>query len=423
MLKYLTVEHFANAVCMLRSKASGAVLLASPDEAPFYAQVLADGAVPVVASQPLDVLRLVQARNVSNVAAAISAEQLDDRDKDSVFVPDGGDLRLFLLASPALQKVALEYTIGNLSGLIPLDNVYSFVTSVARLAASDGVARHDLMSYVLAKLTDYLHRPHIFEDGMIDLSCPPDLALETATLLLSAHKVSETCPESADRLLSALRLAYDMHCFHETRLFWTMHMWELARPAVRLVRDIRRREAFGTLLDHSVLRSDLASYEKGTAPLALIKMDLDNFKAANDAATHSGGDLLLQRYFEIVLRECNGRGDVYRRGGDEVVALLPFAVDDIVGICERIRSSVEIELRTVTHQLCGEGILAATPTVSIGATIVANPRRLSAAAQFADALQKTAKDQGKNRVVFKEFLDDTPPPAAGEGVVLADIPI
>ena len=62
--------------------------------------------------------------------------------------------------------------------------------------------------------------------------------------------------------------------------------------------------------------------------LALLYLDLDGFKAANDRAGHEAGDRLLQEVAQRLLRSVRQSDLVARLGGDEFVVLLPGCRDD-----------------------------------------------------------------------------------------------
>ena len=88
------------------------------------------------------------------------------------------------------------------------------------------------------------------------------------------------------------------------------------------------RAGFNQHLDHQ-----LRLVERRGGQVALLCIDLDNFKAINDTLGHPTGDELLRR---IAARLGEGLGDVFvaRLGGDEFVLVRPFdgetnAVDDL----------------------------------------------------------------------------------------------
>lgn len=72
--------------------------------------------------------------------------------------------------------------------------------------------------------------------------------------------------------------------------------------------------------------------------LAVVMMDIDDFKSINDAHGHAKGDELLIRLATILRSQCR-RGDLAARyGGDEVVVLLPRAgAAQAQSVAERIR--------------------------------------------------------------------------------------
>jgi diguanylate cyclase (GGDEF)-like protein len=87
------------------------------------------------------------------------------------------------------------------------------------------------------------------------------------------------------------------------------------------------------------LERDLAAARRNGRRLAVALMDLDHFKAYNDANGHAGGDLLLRsaaRAWTNYLRA----GDLLARyGGEEFVVVLPDAggEHEAVSVIERVR--------------------------------------------------------------------------------------
>lgn len=84
-------------------------------------------------------------------------------------------------------------------------------------------------------------------------------------------------------------------------------------------------EPFGLVWDQRYWRSDLERLLQlePAETISAFKMDLDNFKGVNQKLGHAGGDEAIREYLRIV-QSCPGRAaEVYRRGGDEVVAFAP----------------------------------------------------------------------------------------------------
>jgi diguanylate cyclase (GGDEF)-like protein len=127
-------------------------------------------------------------------------------------------------------------------------------------------------------------------------------------------------------------------------------------------------------------------------PLSLLMVDVDNFKAYNDAHGHLGGDECLKRIACAVASEMRANDLVARYGGEEFAVILPNqALKGAAIVAERIRCRVE------QLQVPGK---AQHVTVSIGAaTAIASPDAdASQLVAIADAALYRAKHMGRNRI-------------------------
>jgi diguanylate cyclase (GGDEF)-like protein len=83
-------------------------------------------------------------------------------------------------------------------------------------------------------------------------------------------------------------------------------------------------------------------------PLAVVSMDIDDFKVVNDRYGHSIGDRLLASVAGVVRRELRQMDILTRYAGDEFVAIMPMASSKMAAsIAERMRSAVEDQLFSV----------------------------------------------------------------------------
>lgn len=129
-------------------------------------------------------------------------------------------------------------------------------------------------------------------------------------------------------------------------------------------------------------------------PLSLLMVDVDNFKAYNDANGHLGGDECLKRIARAVSSEMRANDLVARYGGEEFAVILPNqSLKGAAIVAERIRCRVEalqLPCTAPTRHV----------TVSIGAaTAIAGPdNNASQLVAIADAALYRAKHLGRNRI-------------------------
>lgn len=118
------------------------------------------------------------------------------------------------------------------------------------------------------------------------------------------------------------------------------HMNELQRARHLAATDpltgLANRRAFG-----EAVRRELARAERAGAPLAVVMLDIDDFKNINDELGHATGDEVLRAVARSA-RNGTRKGDIIARlGGDEFALLLPDAdLPKAQAIGERVRAEI-----------------------------------------------------------------------------------
>ena len=132
------------------------------------------------------------------------------------------------------------------------------------------------------------------------------------------------------------------------------------------------------------------------SPVAVLMIDVDNFKQFNDIYGHTKGDEVLvsiAQCFSKVLRR--PLDDCFRYGGEEFLILMYDAsTENFNQFCHDLRTSVEN--LSIEHR----GVKAGCVTISCGGCYVFNPGSLSLndAIQHADQELYHSKKRGRNQV-------------------------
>jgi diguanylate cyclase (GGDEF)-like protein len=146
---------------------------------------------------------------------------------------------------------------------------------------------------------------------------------------------------------------------------------------------------------HVRLEEELERARRHQIPLALLMIDLDDFKMVNDQFGHLAGDAVIKDV-AVILRRTVRMFDVCTRyGGEEFAILMPNSgAQSAATVAERIRRRIE------SYRFTEPALASLSVTASIGlavSTAQLLPRDLI---ERADQALYQAKTLGKNRVWF-----------------------
>lgn len=310
-----------------------------------------------------------------------------------------------LLQSCRTVAEALAVTKGTLSTLLPecAGYVYLLRASQDYAEIESGWGEHVVPSHQLLAPQECwaLRRgqPHCVNDIHADTTCAhldlpaPGTTATTACLPLAAQGMN----------LGFLYLSAKGHgpLPRLSIAITAAEQLSLALGNLRLQDSLRQqsiRDALTGLFNRRYLEESLpreiTRCERRGLPLAVLMLDLDNFKAFNDTQSHDGGDALLAAFGRLLQSKCREEDIPCRYGGEEFTLILPEAASDIAQRrAEEIRTAVEhMTVRHLQREIGGM-------TVSIGLALL--PQHASNAGELlrlADAALYRAKHNGRNRV-------------------------
>jgi diguanylate cyclase (GGDEF)-like protein len=161
-----------------------------------------------------------------------------------------------------------------------------------------------------------------------------------------------------------------------------------------------RTDSLTGLFNHSVfyerLLLSLHEASRTRVPIAVLMLDIDDFKHVNDVHGHAVGDELLRFLAEALRAIVRPEDIICRLGGEEfAVVMVGCGGEDAVRVAERIQT------RLAAVDFPGIGRMTVSVGLALAPVHAMNPRELAACAE---AAMMTAKAQGKNQVVL--YADD-----------------
>lgn len=212
------------------------------------------------------------------------------------------------------------------------------------------------------------------------------------------RKNGETYPEwlsvSAIRNIKGQTIQY-VSIFHDISEVKKTHE-ELKYQAYHdALTQLPNRQLFLDRLTMALVRA-----KRHEEKLAVLFLDLDNFKNVNDTLGHKIGDLLLQDVARRLAGTCRDEDTVARLGGDEFIILmadLKNTARDAAGLAKRILRSLN-----TPFEFSGKPVIT---KASIGITLFPNDGNTTEdLIKNADMAMYKAKHEGKNQYAF--FTDE-----------------
>jgi diguanylate cyclase (GGDEF)-like protein/PAS domain S-box-containing protein len=139
-----------------------------------------------------------------------------------------------------------------------------------------------------------------------------------------------------------------------------------------------------------LIAQEIVRTERYGSTFSVILLDIDHFKAVNDAHGHQVGDHVLREVVACLRLELRSVDQIGRWGGEEFLLLLPEADGDEAG-----RAAERLRERVAAHRFAPAGPL----TISSGVATWRPGETQAALVARADAALYRAKDGGRNVVV------------------------
>jgi two-component system cell cycle response regulator len=132
--------------------------------------------------------------------------------------------------------------------------------------------------------------------------------------------------------------------------------------------------------------------------LAVLMVDIDNFKSVNDTYGHNVGDEILKVFAQRLKDGLRPTDLIARLGGEEFTVILPDVTKERAHmVAERLRRNIAQDPITCSAP---EGALNITTSIG-GALIDYEPHTVAEALERADKMLYKAKEEGRNCCVFE----------------------
>lgn len=231
--------------------------------------------------------------------------------------------------------------------------------------------------------------------------------------------IAETSNQPGVNLTAEIRLRHADGRWRDCELVATNLLGQPAVDGIVLTcRDVTERKAYEQELAHLAFRDALtglpnralfldrleralASVESRRRPVAVLFLDLDNFKVVNDSLGHEHGDALLMAIAKRVQLCLRGGDTAARLGGDEFTLLLEDADQETaIGVATRLAAALRSPL-----DLAGRPVII-SGSIGIALSTPERQERADSLLRNADLAMYRAKADGKARwAIFDPSLE------------------
>ncbi|MHB8246381.1 MAG: GGDEF domain-containing protein [Acidimicrobiales bacterium] len=195
--------------------------------------------------------------------------------------------------------------------------------------------------------------------------------------------------------------------------------WRSAKQRVELAERVVTDTLTGLLNKrwwHELAPREAAQAIRTKSSIAVLLVDLDNFKGINDSFGHAGGDLVLKQVARTLSESVRSGDAVIRFGGDEFVLLLRDCGEQ--GALE-VANELQLKLSRTGGRV-GEGAV----TASIGVALFPqHGLSLEDVAMHADTAMYRAKSRGRDQTAFYSQIADDSSDVSMDAPVIEELTI
>ena len=325
-----------------------------------------------------------------------SRGRIVERDKNNNPLRIAGASKSF---NPALElegRIALEVVKCMSEAVAVLDLDFCFISINPAFSKITGYTHDDVIGKSRSMMRPHHHDPAIYDDIQSTLNNTGHWAGEIWQMRKDQGEF--LCQSEVTEILDSNG--------HRTHFVAVVNDITDSKRIEQELLHLANYDALTGLPSRSLLIEKLSkaiiNARRNHSKVALLFLDLDNFKTINDSLGHSAGDRLLIVVAQRLLAAARDIGLVARLSGDEFVILLENAENDT-----QIRSCAMRVLAQFNNPILLNDNHSANLTGSIGVSIFPDHAQTpSDLLKFADIAMYQAKNEGRNTVqYFNQDMD------------------